>query len=110
MDRKRQQTDQQRCKPEPEQENAGCKQLQRHQQNAEDQPVPGAQRRKHLAHGVISKLSGSSMSMTKRHCAPSPLGERGTNSHAEMLIIKQTLPLRRPPPPPPSRSLPPHAP
>jgi hypothetical protein len=42
IERKRQQPDQQRRKPEPEQEHTGCRQLQRHQDEAEDQPVPGA--------------------------------------------------------------------
>jgi hypothetical protein len=42
VDHKRQQSHQQRRKPEPEQKNARRQQLQRHQDEAEDQPVPGA--------------------------------------------------------------------
>jgi hypothetical protein len=42
VDDKRQQPDQQRREPEPEHEDTGRQQLQRHQDEAEDQPVPGA--------------------------------------------------------------------
>src|SRR5450759_58084 len=54
MDRERQQSDQQGGEPEPEQEDTRREQLQRHQDDAEDQPVPGAKRGKHLGHGVRS--------------------------------------------------------
>src|ERR1700736_2306323 len=59
MDRKRQQSDQQGCKPEPEQEDAGRDQFQRHQDEAEDQPVPCPQRVKHLGHGFYPCRGGA---------------------------------------------------
>src|SRR5216683_1534998 len=58
MDRERYQPDQQRGEPEPEQEDPGREQLQRHQDEAEDQPVPGAQRGKHLGHDMTPQGCG----------------------------------------------------
>src|SRR5450756_2935632 len=50
MERERQQPDQQRGEPEPEQEHAGRQQFQRHQDDAEDQPVPGPEGGEHFSH------------------------------------------------------------
>src|SRR5581483_6296414 len=58
MHDERQQPDQQRGEPEPEQEDTRRRQFQRHQDETEDQPVPGAKgnakRGKHLGHDTTS--------------------------------------------------------
>src|SRR5216684_2530815 len=59
IDRERYQPDQQRGEPEPKQEDPGREQLQRHQDQAEDQPVPGAQRVKHLGHDMTLRVAAS---------------------------------------------------
>ena len=68
VDRERQQPDQQRGKPEPEHEDARRQQFQRHQDEAEDQPVPGAQRRKHLGHDMTLSSAQTNCRIRTHRC------------------------------------------
>src|ERR1700716_366783 len=76
MDHEREQPDQQSGKPKPEHEDTGRDQLQRHQHETEDQPVPGPQRGKHLGHifypwrgGVAGPAPGPAFGTDERRAA-----------------------------------------
>src|SRR5206468_6050424 len=62
----RDQPDQQRGEPEPEQENARRQHLQCHQDEADDQPVPGAERYEHVGHDTTSLIL--SMPLSENRC------------------------------------------